>query len=90
MYSAPELLMCARSKRVKDAPPLFSACSPAIDCWAFGLTAMQLLTASCLFAPEKHACPSDLDPKSEDGVVWSLQHVADLHADWVRDVSTFR
>lgn len=84
VFAAPELLLAARSNRNEDAPPCWVSCSPPIDCWSYGLTALELLTGCCLFAPDKTARPSDIGCEGEHDYLGRMKYTADLHGDWVR------
>jgi serine/threonine protein kinase len=80
-YMAPETLLPELSNQEEDALPGFSQRGPPIDCWALGLTAMELLTGCKLFKVG-HRQPSCTLPT--DGVSWQMRYTADLHKDWVR------
>jgi hypothetical protein len=82
-YTAPELLLAARSKPDPKAPPCFTVCGPPVDCWGFGVTALELLTGCCLFRPDFRARPLNARPGSLDHVLWDARYTADLHAEWV-------
>ncbi len=70
MYSAPELLLSSRSKRGESAPPDCTTYGPAVDMWALGVTALQVLTGCCLFEAEEEdmPCEEGVMP-SEEGVM---------------------
>jgi hypothetical protein len=77
----PETLLAELSTQEEEALPGFCACGPPIDCWAFGLTALELLTGSNPFKAG-HRQPSSMLPA--EGVTWQTRYTADLHKDWVR------
>jgi hypothetical protein len=79
-YMAPEMLSAARSVSLKDAAPSSAACGPPIDCWALGLTALELLTGCNLFSIG-HCRPPGTLPA--DWTARQMQYTADLHKDWV-------
>jgi hypothetical protein len=83
-YTAPELLLGARSKRARDAPKCFTLCGPAADCWALGATAFQMLTACSLFETDIGVRPADLADSPDAASAWNWRYTADLHRDWVR------
>ncbi len=67
-----------------DAPRPSTCYGPAADCWAFGVTALELLTGLCLFTVDPSARPADLVPGTNTCADWDVRHIADLHAEWVR------
>jgi hypothetical protein len=84
-YSAPELLRSARSKQGTAVAASVAECGPAVDCWSYGVTALQLLTGFCLFQLADIAKPADILPQSDQWRAWCMRETADLHAEWVRD-----
>jgi hypothetical protein len=85
VYTAPELILAARSNAVTGAPPCYASYGPAVDCWAFGLVAFKLLTGYDLFRSVADAVPPETDEGMDgDDTAWHTQYMADLHAEWVR------
>jgi hypothetical protein len=83
VYTAPELILAARSKPEDHLPPCYLSYAPPADCWAFGLTAFRLLTGGRLFVLGEDATLSDIG-SADPVVTLQKRHLADLHADWVR------
>jgi serine/threonine protein kinase len=86
-YAAPEVLLSARSKQVKDAPDQSSVHGPPVDLWAFGVTALELLTGCYLLEPDDRARPAEISLGSEECQDWYMQYTADLHEQWVSAVA---
>ncbi len=82
-YIAPELLLSIRTKRPADAPPCFKLHGPPVDCWAYGVVALELLTGCCLFQPNTRARPCEEFTCPEDYTTWDWRYTADLHGQWV-------
>jgi hypothetical protein len=55
---------------------------PPADCWALGVTALELLSGCCLFNFDNGLRPTELT--WEDFPAWDSKHTAGLHAEWVR------
>jgi serine/threonine protein kinase len=77
-YTAPEVL------RPSGNVLPFTHCSPPVDCWALGVTALELLTGCCLFKVDKKARPSEVVSGTEDCDTWEWSYTAGLHKQWVR------
>jgi hypothetical protein len=77
-YTAPEVL------RPSGKALPFSQCAPAVDCWALGVTALELPTGCTLFRVHKKAKPSDVLFGTEDYDTWKWSCTAALHKQWVR------
>jgi hypothetical protein len=87
MYTAPEVIASARSSPGGAAPPLYALFGPPADCWAFGLTAFQVLTGVSLFKMvEDTALESDEGMDDDDRLAWDTRYLADAHAEWVRQL----
>ncbi len=76
-YTAPEVLHPSG-----NALP-FTQSGPPLDCWAFGITALQLLTGCCLFKIKNSVRPSDILPGTRECHIWERTYTADLHKEWV-------
>jgi hypothetical protein len=77
------LILEIRSKPPIDPPPLFTLHGPPVDCWAYGVVALELLTGCCLFEPDYAARPREEFSCSEDYERWDWRYTADLHQQWV-------
>ncbi len=83
-FTAQEVALRVRSDSSTSPPPSTLLCGRAVDCWALGVTACELLTGYCLFKIDDFEQPSDMSTGTCMALEW--QHLAGLHMDWVRAV----
>jgi hypothetical protein len=81
-YTSPELVLCARSDLFTGPLPALPLCGRAVDCWALGATAFEMLTGCCLFKLDQSKQASDMATDECD--VWEWRETARLHREWVR------
>jgi hypothetical protein len=55
-----------------------------VDCWALGVTALELLTGRCLFEPDYSERPVGILSASAADAEWRDERIACLHAQRVR------
>lgn len=63
---------------------MFELHGPPVDCWAYGIVAMRLLTGCSLFKPDYGQMPPQIEEEDHDS--WGIMCMAKAQRSWVRVV----
>jgi serine/threonine protein kinase len=85
-YLDPEELIRQLGRSEQVGEPSYKWTGYPVDCWALGVTALELLPGQCLFQPDYSERPVDIRPGTPEDTKWRDECVAYLHAQWVRSI----